>query len=238
LKPLQYKEYVAVPIQRSPLRSQLREAILELVEGGQLPPASRVRDTELARRLAVSRTPVREALLDLARDGLLTGTHGRGFRVPALDPAEVRELGQLLGALEALALRLSPPPTPDRLAALERCLDALDAARGDVPRLLALNEAWHLELVAGCGNGRLLARLVPLRRGLRRYVAAFLHEGGSRGLATSGPRRVLAALRTGDTAAAAARLDEQLVSGTAELAAWLERRAPQAAGSARSIGSR
>jgi DNA-binding GntR family transcriptional regulator len=215
----------------------VRAAILQLLERGQLDGA-RVRDTALAARLGVSRTPVREALLDLVRTGTLTSHHGRGFRVAPLDPVEIRELGQILGALEGLALRTAAPATAPRLDDLAHSIAAIDAARGDALRVLDLNEGWHLTLLEGCPNRRLGERLAELRGATRRYVLAFLRGAGRLGLATGGHRRVLAALRAGERAAAAGALEEQLVSGTDELAGWLARSAPQAAGSPRSIGSR
>lgn len=225
------------PIARTPLRAQLRVAIVELLVREAPDAGTPLRDTDLARRLGTSRTPVREALLDLVREGLLVADHGRGFRVAPLDPVEARELGQLLGALEALAVRLAPVPSAAALESLEGLLRDLDMTRADPDRQLELNEAWHDALVAGCPNRRLLERLVPLRRSLRRYVTRFLRRGGGRGLATGGPRQVLEALRAGDRTLAASRLDDLLVSGSSELAAWLAR-SDQAAGSERSSGSR
>jgi DNA-binding GntR family transcriptional regulator len=215
----------------------VRLAILQLLERGELDGA-RLRDTDLAARLGVSRTPVREALLDLVRTGALASDHGRGFRVAPLDPIEIRELGEVLGALEGLALRTSVPIAALSLEVLEHAVAAIDAARGDARRVLDLNEAWHVALLEGCPNGRLRERLADLRGATRRYVLAFLRGAGRLGLATGGHRRVLAALRAGDQAAAARALEEQLVSGTDELAGWLARGAPQAAGSPRSTGSR
>jgi DNA-binding GntR family transcriptional regulator len=222
---------------RAPLRAQVRDAIVRLLEAGEM-AEPRVRDTELAARLGVSRTPVREALLDLVRTGVLVSDHGRGFRVAPLDPVEIRELGQMLGALEALALRSSAAVAPARLVELGRAIAALDAARGNAPLVLDRNEAWHVALLADCPNRRLRERLAEWRGATRRYVLAFLRGAGRLGLATGGHRRVLEALQAGDQTAAARALEEQLVSGTDELAGWLARSAPQAVGSSRSSGSR
>ncbi len=96
-------------ISRAPLRDEVCRQILDRIHRGDLPPGSRVRDSDLASQLGVSRTPIREALLHLARDGVLETAMGRGFRVRPIDAAELREVGDILGALESLALRLSPP---------------------------------------------------------------------------------------------------------------------------------
>jgi DNA-binding GntR family transcriptional regulator len=224
---------------RAPLRTALRVELLAHLEQAAAAPGARLRDTELAAALGVSRTPVREALLDLVRLGHVIADHRRGFRVAPLEPREVRELGQVLGALEALALRLAPAPDAGALRELAALLDALDAARGDAARVLDANEAWHARLIAPCPNGRLREQLGELRLGVRRYVAAYLRDAGRLGLATGGHRRVVASLAAGDATEAARRLEAHLVSGADELAGWLERRAAQAPGGAisRSIRS-
>jgi DNA-binding GntR family transcriptional regulator len=95
-------------IPRVPLRDEVYRQILDRIHRGELPPGTRVRDADLTAQLGVSRTPIREALLRLVRDGVLDTAMGRGFRVRPIDAAELREVGDILGALEALALRLSP----------------------------------------------------------------------------------------------------------------------------------
>ena len=97
-------------ISRAPLRDEVCRQILDRIHRGDLPPGSRVRDGDLASQLGVSRTPIREALLHLAQEGVLDAAMGRGFRVRRLDAVELREVGDILGSLESLALRLSPPP--------------------------------------------------------------------------------------------------------------------------------
>ena len=95
-------------IPRVPLGDEVYRQVLQRVQRGDIPAGARIRDVSLATQLGVSRTPIREALLRLARDGVLENTVGRGFRVRPLDPAELREVGAILGSLEALALRQVP----------------------------------------------------------------------------------------------------------------------------------
>src|SRR3954454_23072610 len=121
-------------ITRNPLRDQVYQAVLARIYRGELPPARRVRDTDLATQLGVSRTPVREALLRLAREGILEADMGRGFSVCRLDPAEMRETGAILGALENLALQACGDISIDRLNRLSELDRELSAIRGDVDR--------------------------------------------------------------------------------------------------------
>src|SRR6478672_1518002 len=92
-------------ITRTPLRDQVYHAVLAQIHRGDLPAGKRVRDTDIATQLGVSRTPVREALLRLAREGVLDADMGRGFSVCPLKAREMRETGAILGALESLALQ-------------------------------------------------------------------------------------------------------------------------------------
>src|SRR5512143_1929987 len=141
---------------RTPLREEVHRRILQRIQSGDLPPGSKLSDQALAGQLGVSRTPVREALLRLARDGVLESTMGRGFRLPPLDRTELREVGAILPSLEALALRLSPPATPAQLERLAEVDRAIETTRGDVSRCLDLEDEWHAILLAACPNRRLL----------------------------------------------------------------------------------
>src|SRR3954465_12609758 len=127
-------------VTREPLRDQVYQAVLARIYRGELPPTRRVRDTDLASQLGVSRTPVREALIRLAREGVLEADMGRGFSVRRLDATEMRETGAVLSALEGLALQLSPEIPAERLARLGDIDRELASTRGDVPRCIQLGE--------------------------------------------------------------------------------------------------
>ncbi|HET7241138.1 MAG TPA: GntR family transcriptional regulator, partial [Gemmatimonadales bacterium] len=105
-------------LSRAPLRDQVYLDLLQRVQRGTIAPGSRIRDTDIARQLGVSRTPVREALIRLAREGALHAEVGRGFRVRSLATDELREVGAILAVLEPLALDLVPEFSAERLAGL------------------------------------------------------------------------------------------------------------------------
>src|SRR5687767_927065 len=105
-------------IGRTPLRDQVYREIVERVRRGDFAPGTKVRDTTLASQLGVSRTPVREALLRIAREGVLDADMGKGFSVSRLDTSEMRETSAILSALECLALSLCGDISPERLARL------------------------------------------------------------------------------------------------------------------------
>ena len=86
-------------IVRHPLGDQVYLQLLQRIERGDLPTGSKLRDAAIASELGVSRTPVREALVRLAREGVLSAEPGRGFRLPPMSPAELRDIGSILAAL-------------------------------------------------------------------------------------------------------------------------------------------
>lgn len=210
-------------ISRAPLRDEVCRHILDRIHRGDLPPGSRLRDGDLASQLGVSRTPIREALLHLAREGVLDATMGRGFRVRPLDAAELREAGDILGALESLALRLSPPPSPDRLDRLRQVDRRLEQTRGDVSRCLDLEDEWHRILLEACPNRRLLELITSLRQAPRRYLAAYMRDAGRLSLSTLPHQKILQALEKHGCDSAAAVFEQQWRRGVAELEAWVVR---------------
>lgn len=210
-------------IPRVPLGDEVYRQVLQRVQRGDIPAGARIRDVSLATQLGVSRTPIREALLRLARDGVLENTVGRGFRVRPLDPAELREVGAILGSLEALALRLSPEPSPERLARLRELDRKLEQTRGDASQCLDLEDEWHRVLLEECPNRRLLDLIASLRQVPRRYLAAFMRDAGRLSLSTLPHVKILEALRDGGRASGATVFEQQWHRGVAELELWTAR---------------
>jgi len=209
-------------IPRAPLRDEVYRQILDRIHRGDLPPGARVRDADLAVQLGVSRTPIREALLRLVRDGVLDTAMGRGFRVRPIDAAELREVGDILGALESLALRLSPQPSKERLDRLRQVDRRLEQTRGDLSRCLDLEDEWHRVLLEDCPNRRLLELIASLRHVPRRYLAAYMRDAGRLSLSTLPHQKIVQALEDGgDTVQTV--FEQQWRRGVAELEAWVAR---------------
>jgi GntR family transcriptional regulator of vanillate catabolism len=140
--------------------TELRRRILS----GALPPGERVLEVQCAADLGVSRTPLRLALGELEKEGLLERLATRGFRVRQLTLAEVAMAIDVRGTLEGMAVRLlaEAGPPPSVLAALKSCLhegrSLIDAAAGaqgepvDTLRWAAMNGRFHRTLVDAAGN--------------------------------------------------------------------------------------
>ena len=204
-------------ITRTPLGEQVYLQILHRIQLGSIPTGSKLRDTAIAADLGVSRTPVREALLRLSREGLLSAEAGRGFRLAPLDPAELREIGSILASLEPLALDQSPEPAlhrADRLADIAR---RLEQTRGDIAGCIELDDEFHRVLLEDCLNRRLIGLVGTLRRSLRRYLHHYLEQGGRVSLSSLQHSRIAEALRKGDRPAARQLLERKWRRGIDEM---------------------
>ncbi len=110
------------PLKRRSLHDALVERIRDMIIEGQLAPGTRIHEGQLGQALGVSRTPLREALKFLASEGLVDLVPGRGGVVRLLTAKNVRDLLDVLTALEALAGRLA-------------CRNASEAGIAEVRRL-------------------------------------------------------------------------------------------------------
>lgn len=210
-------------ITRTPLRSQAYQQILDLVHRGELLPGTKVKDSTLASQLGVSRTPVREALLQLAREGVLDADMGRGFSVGRLALREMQETGTILTELEILALRTIAEIPTERFGRLAEVDRELAQIRGSVDRVVSLEEEWHGTLLSDCPNKRLVRIISDLWQVPRRYMRAYLRDSRRISLSTQHHTRVIEALRRNDRDTACERLRHHWERGIEELSRWLER---------------
>jgi len=210
-------------IQRFPLRDEVYRRILDGIHRGDPSPGARLRDSALASSLGVSRTPVREALLRLAREGILDSDVGRGFRVPPLDATEIGNTGQIVGVLESLALELTPDFSSEQLGRLAEIDRQLEHTRGDATRCVDLEEEWHRVLLERCPNRQLLDLIISLRHILARYLAAYLRDSQRMALSTLPHQKILVALRQDDKEAVLRAFAQQWRRGIEELQAWIGR---------------
>lgn len=156
-------------------------------------------ELQIALDLDISRTPVREALIELAREGFVEILPHRGFRVRTMTQDEERELFDLRRLVEAYVVgRLAEARDPDAIAALREIVERQAAAVDDIPAFLELDEEFHLTMPALLG----LQHASRILSGLRGLI--FL--GGSAAMASperareviEEHRRIVDALAAGD----------------------------------------
>ena len=135
---------------------QLHDEILD----GRLAAGSRLRETELAERFGVSRGPVRDALRDLARRGLVVDLPRRGTFVSSLTETDLEEVYVLRRAIEEVAVRLAISKASEAdVAEMFTVLAEAEAAYGrdDLAAAWEADMAFHRSYCRLSGNGRLLA---------------------------------------------------------------------------------
>ena len=140
--------------------TQIRQRILDNV----WPPGHRALEQEVALALGMSRTPVREALLRLCSEGLVEVIPRHGLRVLPVSPTDMREIYQILTALECMAAELLARQQPDAAALqpLVEATQAMDEAlrRDDLDAWAAADERFHAQLLALAGNRQLQATVL------------------------------------------------------------------------------
>jgi DNA-binding GntR family transcriptional regulator len=178
--------------------------LLEEISRGDLLPGARLRETELAERLSISRTPVREAIRQLEADGLVAHVPRQGATIRVLDYTEVMELYEMRAVLEGTAARLAARAASDleldELAALNEEL----AATEDLRLAYDLNRQFHLTLLDAAKNRYLVKSVNALQKTLLILGSSTLVEAERASQAVKEHADVLDALKDRDGARAEA----------------------------------
>ena len=155
------------PVARSLAREDVYRTIKQWIVDLQLAPDELIRDHDIAERLGVSRTPVREALRRLEDEGLVVTSFHKWTKVAPSDMDEAAQLYPVVAALEAMAAELAQPHMSAadlmQLSALNKALEQAVRER-DVEQASALDMEFHALIVQKSLNaeiGKLLAGLLP-----------------------------------------------------------------------------
>jgi GntR family transcriptional regulator, rspAB operon transcriptional repressor len=191
----------------SQLERRVYERLRDDIVSGELQPGAQLVEARIAEELGVSKTPVREALIRLQRDGLVAIEPYRGARVAQPSPEDVREILELRRLLECqIARDLANRRPPDVIRALQRSIDRCwgALASGDRRRFLdCLTEFSDVQAEA-CGNSRMARLLVDLRSVLLVIGTTSLRAPGRERRSVEEHEMILDAIKAGDAEAAAA----------------------------------
>jgi DNA-binding GntR family transcriptional regulator len=198
------------------------EAIKRAILSGELTQGQPLVETDLADRLGVSKTPVREALKTLAGTGLVTMSPYKGATVRVIGTEQARHLYDVRLLLEPEALRRSIDNSKNRTdwAQARNALAAADAAPDLVERNLA-NRGFHAALYAGCGNPLLIGMLADLSDQTALVSVAFWRRNPSWECEAAEHAAMLRAAEDGDAELAADLL-------RAHIAGFFQRNLPEA----------
>lgn len=202
-------------VDRAPaLGEQVYHTLRGYLRSGTILAGQPLQELQLAERLGVSRTPVREAMARLASEGLLAAA-GRSFTVPALSLADVDDIYEVRFLIEPPAMRGVAARTTERAlrAPIEAALaDAVAAHRDDDSEAFRqANVRYRAAWLALVPNARLV-RVIELYADHMQHIRALtLGDAGVRRIVLRGLKRITAALAAGDGDAAAAAMREHLI---------------------------
>jgi len=202
------------------LVQKIRLHLEDQIISGKLKPRQRLVEEDIAGEMGVSRSPVREALRTLERDGLITLTPGRGAQVADLTPAEVDEVYSIRSRLGGLLFALAAQTLSDReLDRIEHVLREMKrvVSEGDIHRYFLLDLEFDEIVMAACPNKKLLDVWRNLGRSILRFRYFSFFPPGRLQASLDYHRRLVAALRGHDAEGADRLVQETLAAAGAAL---------------------
>lgn len=163
-------------------RERVADVLQAALIAGEMLPGELYSAPALASMLGVSATPVREAMADLARVGMVEVVRNRGYRITELSDKELDDINDLRRLIEVPTVaRIASAATPDEIEQLRPLATAIeDAAEArDLVAYIEADNDFHRELLALSGNSQLVATVGELRSRSRMYG---LHDLADRGV--------------------------------------------------------
>ncbi|MEM9531993.1 MAG: GntR family transcriptional regulator [Pseudomonadota bacterium] len=199
------------------------DAIREMIVDGQLEDGTRINEVHLASALNISRTPLREGLMRLVAEGVVTTEPRRGFFVAPLTLEDFQQVYEIRPILDPAALQLAGIPVPAEIERLKKLNVAMMAARKPA-RAIDLDDEWHRTLLAGCPNRVLLGLIDQIIGRTRCYEHALFRETDNVWNAGDEHDQIIHALENGDLNGACDGLKRNMQSGVGPIVDWLKRR--------------
>ncbi len=205
---------IAIERKATTRSEHVRELLEEGIATGTFPPGMRLDEVELSQRFDVSRTPLREALFQLASAGIVEMQPRRGTVVAEVSPHRMVEMFEVMGELEAMCGRLAARRMlPVEHARLIEAHHACEAARtaSDPDKYYYENERFHHIIYEGSHNGFLEQQASALHRRLRPYRRLQLRVRDRMPTSLREHEGVVQAILAGDAELTAQRLRDHVV---------------------------
>lgn len=201
----------ATPIRDMSQGQDAYQRLIAEIRTGALLPGGRLTETELAARLGISRTPVREAIRALEADGLVVHVPRVGASIRRLTYPEVTELYEMRCVLEGTAARLAARVASDvELSELDTISGEMALAQGDVGRLFDLNRQFHRTMLDAARNRFLVDAVQALEKTMLILGPSTMGIAGRIADAQAEHEAVLAALHARDADAAEALMRKHI----------------------------
>ncbi|MCJ2033258.1 GntR family transcriptional regulator [Methylobacterium sp. J-068] len=211
--------------ERGLLSDQIRNALTDEIAAGRLAAGTALDEQDLADRFGASRTPVREALRQLAFNGLVELRPRRGVVVTRMTPERIMDMFETTAEFEAMCVRLATY----RMTPLERShLMDLHARSGDMvttgdfDAYDALNRSFHEALYEATHNAFLKEQALALRTRLSGFRRTQLRQGDRIVNSRAEHGAILAAIAEGDGEAAARRMRAHMLNAASALRHYID----------------
>lgn len=196
-----------------PLRDVVFNTLRQAILKGELEPGERLMEIQLADRLGVSRTPIREAIRKLELEGLVLMIPRKGAEVAKISEKSLRDVLEVRRSLEELAIELAcQRMTDEDMEKLEESQQAFQAAiqAGDAMSIAESDEHYHDIIYNGTGNSRLVQILYNLREQMYRYRLEYIKDADKRQILLVEHEHILKAIKERHVAAAKAAAREHI----------------------------
>ena len=201
------------PIAFRTIAEQIAGSIREAIAQGRISPAARLLEASLAREMGTSRAPVREALSQLEREGLVIKEPNRGARVVELTEETVREVASLRGLLEGFGASLAAERlTAEQFTALEAMVKGMERAvqTAEYAQLVELDYQFHDFICRASGHRTLYETWSAISGKVRLYLSTTNLMYRNLKLVARGHGEIVAALRSRDAMRASRVMQEHL----------------------------
>lgn len=201
------------PAEKRSLAAEVAARVFQAIMTGQIVQGQHINEADIAQSLQVSRAPVREALMQLREQGIITHIANRGAFVMQFTPSDIAEIWSLRSVLEQFAVtRLIDEANAETFAQLRDLLGEMRAVtpsdEGD-QRLAELDLGFHEALIVASAHSRLFKVWVTLRNQTELLLYSSIHQQHSADIIT-GHAEILSALEQRDASAAQRVLAQHL----------------------------
>lgn len=162
-----------------PLRDVVFNTLREAILKGELKPGERLMELQLAERMGVSRTPIREAIRMLEQEGLAVTIPRKGAEVARMTEKDMEDVLEIRAALDELAVQLACDEiTEEQVKNLKVAMRGFEESirTGDVKRIAEADVAFHDAIYKATGNPKLVSILSNLREQVYRYRVEYLKD--------------------------------------------------------------
>lgn len=184
-----------------PLRDVVFNTLRDAILTGKIEPGERLMELHLARKLGVSRTPIREAIRMLQLEGLAVTVPRKGAQVAKLSEKDLIDVLEIRDALDELAVKSACGKMRDEdFADLQEALEAFEneIKGGDVRAIVEADEAFHNIIYRAADNPRLMTLVQNLKEQMYRYRYEYIKDNADYDKLIAEHNAIVEGLRSGD----------------------------------------